>query len=156
MKRFKLKFALICLLCVLSLFFAGCDDEKTKNFFTDAEFPEQKIAENMTVTAEFSEYDKNVEKIRFTVTNNDNEEFATGEEFRIQKMDDGEWRNIAVTGKFNLLAQIFEPGKTSTYTAKLKDHVKFPLPSGQYRIGIGYERYPQERDVIAYGEFTIK
>lgn len=146
---------LVCAFLITNLM-TGCDDGKPKNFFTDAEFPEQKIAENVTVTAEFSEYDKDVEKISFMVTNNGDKEFVTGEDFRMQKMEDGEWHNVAVTGKFNLLARAFEPGKTSTYTAELKDHVKLPLPAGQYRIGIGYEKYPQERDVIAYGEFTVK
>lgn len=156
MKMFRLKSVLMCLLCVFSLSLTGCDDSKSKNFFTDAKFPNQKIAESVTVTAEFSEYDKDVEKINFTVINNSDKEFATGEDFRMQKMEDGEWRNIAVTGQFTLLAQAFEPGKTSTYTAKLKDHVKLPLPAGQYRIGIGYTPSPQERDTIAYGEFTVK
>lgn len=145
---------------VISIFAAimmsGCKDQVPKNFFTDVEFPEQKIAENVIVIAEFSEYDRNVEKIKFTVANNGDEIFGTGENFRMQKMEDGKWRDVSVTGEFNLLGYIYEPGKTSSYYATLKDHVKYPLPEGQYRIGVGFTESPTERDTIAYGEFVVK
>ncbi len=141
---------------IMTVIMTGCNNGVPKGFFTDADFPEQRIAQNVVVTAEFAEYDRYAEEIRFTVINNGDELLGAGTHFRMQKMEDGEWRNVSVTGIFYLLAQSFEPGTTSSYCAVLKDHVKYPLPEGRYRIGIGYERHPTERDAIMYGEFTIR
>ncbi len=141
---------------IMAVFMTGCNDGVPEGFFTDHEFPEQRIAQNAVVIPEFEEYDRNAEEIRFTVINNGDEFLGAGEEFRMQKMEDGEWRNVLVYGSFNLIGHLFDPGTTSTYHAVLKDHVKYPLPEGRYRIGIGYNRNPTERDAIMYGEFTVK
>lgn len=154
MKQIKF-FALICVFITAAMF-SGCSKNKSKPLFTDIILPEQNIAEDVTATAEFPEYDGDVEEIKIFVANNGERNFGTGEMFRMQKMENGEWRDLAVRGTFKAIAQIFEPGINSTYTAKLKDHVKLPLPSGEYRIGVGFEIYPTEDDLIAFAEFTIK
>lgn len=148
-------FVLICVFITVAMF-SGCSKKKPEALFTDIILPEQNIAEDVIATAEFSEYDGDVEKIKIYVANNSERNFATGEIFRMQKKENGEWRDLVVRGAFTAVAQIFEPGTNSTYTAKLKDHVKLPLPSGDYRIGVGFEIYPTEDDLIAFAEFTIK
>ena len=154
-KVFRFIFAVFAAV-VMTVVMTGCNDGVPKGFFTDAEFPEQRIAQNVVVTAELDEYDRYAEEIRFTVINNGDELLGAGTDFRMQKMEDGKWRNVLVFGSFHALAYGFDPGTTSTYSAVLKDHVKYPLPEGRYRIGIGYSRNPTERDAIMYGEFTVK
>lgn len=134
----------------------GCNNYKSKKFFSDASFSEQKIAENVTITAEFQEYDKNVEEIKLTVANNGDDIFASGEQYRLQKMENDEWRDVAVQGRFTAIAYIYEPSTVCSYIAVLKDHVELPLLPGEYRIGVGFDPYPDDNDLISYAEFTIK
>lgn len=65
-------------------------------------------------------------------------------------------RYICVTGKFTLLSNLCEASDTRDHSVNLKEHVKLPLPSGSYRIGLGFEPYPKEYDRIVYAEFSVK
>lgn len=154
MKRRIISTLIFSLMAALVL--TGCAHKR--QLYTDY-IPDQKVLEDMILTTEFSEYDGNTEKIKLLVTNNSDVDFYTGEQFLMQKKENGEWRGIGVGGRFFAIG-IMLPSKMSNlyYTAVLKDHVLQPLPAGTYRIGLvdDYnEGYP-EGLIVYSNEFTIK
>ncbi len=154
MRTIKLAASVCALLAAVML--TGCDNSHSKKFYSDADIPEQVIADNVTVTTEFPEYDGDVERINVTIVNDGDTEFCFGEQYSLQKLEDGEWRYIVVSGAFILLESSCNASETNDHTFDLKDHVKLPLPSGSYRIGVGFSPHPSEFSRIAYAEFSVK
>ena len=151
-----LKFAAIAGVLAVAML-TGCEKSYSpKKLFSEYDYPERTIAEDVVVTTEFSEYDRSVEKIKLTVINNGDEALWSGEQFYLKKLEDGEWRNVAVGGRFPAIGYTYDPSTSLTYTATLKDHVKLPLPKGEYRVGFLFERSSEDCDYVSYGEFTVK
>lgn len=98
-------FVLICIL-VIGTMFSSCNKNKPNDFFTDAVLTEQNIAEDVIATTEFREYDGRVDKIVIYVKNNSKQNFSSGEQFRMQKFEDNEWRDLAVRGKFTAIGHL--------------------------------------------------
>lgn len=154
MKIIRLAASACALLATMML--AGCDDSRSKKFFSDLDYPEQVISEDVTAKTEFPEYDRDVKKIKVIAANNGDMEFVFGEQYTLQKMEDGEWKYIAVQGRFTAIERVFPASKTSDYTVNLEGHVKLPLLPGSYRIGLGFDPYPNEYSRIVYADFTVK
>ncbi len=137
----------------------GCASKR--QFYSDY-IPDQKVDEDIIVTPEFQEYDKNDESISVLVTNNSDEDFVVGSKFFLQKKEDGVWRNISVTGAFTLLAYSYPASSKDTrYIAVLKDHVLQPLPDGTYRIALSDAPFTEDTNYkngrLAFSsEFTVK
>ncbi len=154
MRKIKLAASVCALLAAVML--TGCDNSRPKKFYSDADIPEQVIADDVTASTEFPEYDGDVERINVTIVNDGDTDFSFGKQYSLQKMEDGEWRYIVVSGAFTLLEYSCKASETNDHTFDLKDHVKLPLPSGSYRIGIGFSPHPNEFARIAYAEFSVK
>ncbi len=152
----KMKLAVPACALFAAVMLSGCNKYRPKKFYSDAVVPEQVISEDVTAKTEFPEYDRHVKKIKVIATNNGDTDFFFGEQYSLQKLEDGEWKYIVVGGIFPAIGRIFPASETSDHTFSLEDHVKLPLPSGSYRIGVGFEPYPMEFDRIVYAEFTVK
>lgn len=152
----KMKLAVPACALLAAVMLSGCNKDRPKKFYSDADFPEQVISEDVTAKTEFSEYDRQVKEIKVIVANNGDTDFYFGEHYSLQKLEDGEWKYIVVGGNFNFTLCGFPASETSDYTVNLDGHVKLPLPSGSYRIGLGFEPYPEEYDRIVYAEFSVK
>ncbi len=152
----KMKLAVTVCALLAAVMLSGCNKYRPKTFYWDADIPEQVISEDVTAKTEFPEYDRRVKKIKVIATNNGDEDFFFGERYSLQKLEDGEWKYIFVGGIFPAIGRIFPASETSDHTFSLEDHVKLPLPSGSYRIGVGFTASPNEHNRIAYAEFTVK
>lgn len=148
-----MKTKLIAALCAVLMLLAGC---AAKDDFIDVERPQPVIAENVEMSTEFSEYDGEVEKIYATVKNNGNKNFTHGSYYFLQKLDGNEWRYLGVSGRFDLLAKMTEPGNDSVGIFQLKDHVKLPLLPGKYRIGWWSTDENDAPEPTPVAEFTVK
>lgn len=126
------------------------------DFFVDYDVPEWETVDSVIVTSQFSEYDRNVEKITLTVINNTGDDIYTDDHFSFQKKQDGEWREVAGRGMFNLQVIIYPTSSSHTHTVTLKDRIKLPLPAGEYRAGIIFSIGTEEKNYVSYAEFTVK
>lgn len=145
----KIKFVLIALLlCVITAFAVGC--AKQEDNFTTRETAEPEFAEGVVMTAEFAEYDKNLEKITVTITNNGDVDFGfNGQDFSLQKDTGESWRYLSTSGSINGSCQIVRPGESGSCTVYVSEHIKTPVSAGTYRLLLG-----EGKKVSA--EFTVK
>lgn len=145
----KIKFVLIALLlCVITAFAVGC--AKQEDNFTTRETAEPEFAEGVVMTAEFAEYDKNLEKITVTITNNGDVDFGfNGQDFSLQKDTGESWRYLSASGSINGSCQIVRPGESGSCTVYVSEHIKTPVSAGTYRLLLG-----EGKKVSA--EFTVK
>jgi len=118
--------------------------------FTTRERPEPEFEEGVVMTTEFAEYDKNLEKITVTITNNSDIEFGfNGQDFSLQKDTGESWRYLSVSGSINASCQIVRPGESGSCTVYVSEHIKTPVSAGTYRLLLG-----EGKKVSA--EFTVK
>lgn len=155
MKRIKL-FLSICVLVTVTML-SGCGKNESEDIFATASLPVLKISEDVTATTEFPEYNSDTEEIIIYLVNSGESDFELSDHFRMQKMENDKWRDLAVEGIFGLYSLAVPAGDEDyRYRVVLKDHVQLPLPPGEYRIGVGDQLYITEDYLIAYTEFTIK
>lgn len=93
----KKKLAALSCALLAAVMLTGCDDSRPKEFYSDADYPEQVVAEDVTATTEFPEYDKHVKSINVTIVNDGYTDFDFGERYTLQKLEDGEWRDISAS-----------------------------------------------------------
>ena len=72
-------------ICVLlaAVMLTGCDKYRPKEFYADVDFPEQVIADDVTVMTEFPEYDEDVESINVTIVNDGDTDFSFGQQYTL-------------------------------------------------------------------------
>lgn len=133
----KIRFVLIALLlCVMTALAVGC--AKQEDDFTTRERPDPEFEEGVVMTTEFAEYDKNLEKITVTITNNSDIVFGfNGQDFSLQKDTGESWRYLSVSGSINASAQIVRPGESGSCTVYVSEHIKTPVSAGTYRLLLG-------------------
>lgn len=147
MRKFKSVFSAV-ILCVAAAFAVGCAQQEDD--FTTRERPDPEFEEGVVMTTEFAEYDKNLEKITVTITNNSDMEFGfNGQDFSLQKDTGESWRYLSVSGSINASCQIVRPGESGSCTVYVSEHIKTPVSAGTYRLLLG-----EGKKVSA--EFTVK
>ncbi|HCF82831.1 MAG TPA: hypothetical protein DER68_02395 [Ruminococcaceae bacterium] len=136
------------ILCVITALAVGC--AKQEDDFTTRETAEPEFAEGVVMTAEFAEYDKNLEKITVTITNNGDVDFGfNGQDFSLQKDTGESWHYLSTSGSINGSCQIVEPGKSGSCTVYVGEHIKTPVSAGNYRLILGEGKKTS-------AEFTVK
>lgn len=133
-KRLICSFAVGCAV----LMSVGCKTVP-KDDFVDIDMPQPIISEDIVMKTVYPEYDGGTEKIFATVVNNSDNEFGYGAQFFLQKLDEGEWRYISVSGYWKGWASAISPKEDGKVGFDLKDHAKLPLLPGTYRIGFSGE-----------------
>ena len=138
------------LLCAAALLLTGC---AAKDDFADYSLDEPPQVDGISAKTEFAEYDGDTEGIRVFLTNDNDEPYSFDYNWQLAKRVDDEWKVIRFINEENAVIplDLYEmPRGTVSIWCDLKDNVKLPLLSGQYRMRVGHsgERVP--------AEFTVK
>lgn len=136
------------------LLLTGCANRKDD--FISIDRPQPIIAENVEMATEFPKYDGNTEIIYAPLKNNGNKDFTHGSYYFLQKLDGDEWRYLGVSGNFNALLAVIEPGEDTLERFELKNHVELPLLPGEYRIGWWSTDENDNLKPTPVAEFTVK
>lgn len=150
MKKLKLKFVLMCLLCVLELSLTGC--AKEPEVPVRYEESDVKVSEFITAQTEFPEYDGNVKKIKVTFTNLQNEDGGgEGHVFNLLKQEGDKWRFISDKpgSSYPADSMLIPANGTTDKWYDLEEYYDLPLSPGVYRIRVITGGF-------TYAEFTVK
>ena len=146
----KIKYLLF--LCTVLLLLTGCSP---KDDFDDNEFVEYPSVENVSARTEFDEYEGDAESITVFITNGSDKGFPLRDGFLLQKKADDNWRSIKVYPKPQISTGVnveLPEHSEASVDVDLKEYVKLPLLSGEYRVWVG----GMNSDKMVSAEFTIK
>lgn len=134
---------------IFAIFLTGCTNKE--NSYELA--PEYGIMEDIYLTAESSEYGRDVKEIVCLLENKSDELFGYGEKFALEKNVGGVWRTVPYKdwAEFVLYAILLQPSESTTHTFYLDKYYELPLTDGLYRI-----RLDTELPDMVYAEFTVK
>lgn len=142
--------------CFVMTLLTGCGDPS--HSYYSLEDSEYDTADFLEFKTEYSEYERDVKEITYSITNNGDEIFWYGYMFELHRFDDddGEWKGVAFDKEyfFFLPAIGIKPSKTGTDTIDLEEMYNLPLSPGRYRFE--KDGGNDGGEYVMYAEFTIK